>query len=150
MNALARYLTNVAQARTGLGSSVLIGYAAQAVLALVTAVLGLVAIFLVFADWLAFGATATSIGMFAAFAALLIGSVVWTTNAKKRTIENAQRALTAPKAPALLSPPLLTAGIRLGRMAGWRRFVPAALLMVVATGVAAEWTRWRSPHGRVR
>jgi hypothetical protein len=93
MNSLTRYLTNSAQAKTGIGSGVLVGYAAQAVLTLVTAVLGLVALFLVFADWLRFGTTATSIGMFLTFGVLLIGAIFWTNGAKKRTVENAQRAL---------------------------------------------------------
>jgi len=150
MNALARYLTNLAQAKTGLGGGVLIGYAAQAALVLVTTVLGLIALFLVFADWLGFGTTATSIGMFFAFGALLIGTVIWTNYAKKRTVENAQRALSARKAPLLLSPPLLTAGMRLGRSVGWRRFLPAALVTLAATGIAAEWTRSRNSRDRGR
>jgi hypothetical protein len=41
MNALTRYLTDLAQAKTGIGSGVLVGYATQAVLALATAILGL-------------------------------------------------------------------------------------------------------------
>jgi hypothetical protein len=148
MNSLARYLTNLAQAKTGLGGDVLVGYAAQAALLLVTAALGLIALFLVFADWLGFGATATSIGMFFAFGALLIGAIVRTNYAKRRTVENAQRALSARKAPLLLSPPLLTAGMRLGRSVGWRRFLPAALVTLAATGIAAEWTRSRTSRDR--
>lgn len=148
MNALARYLTHMAQARTGLGGGVLVGYAAQAALVLVTTVFGLIALFLVFADWFGFGATATSIGMFLVFGALLIGAILWTSYAKKRTVENAQRALSARKAPLLLSPPLVTAGIRLGRSVGWRRFVPAALVTLAATGIAAEWARSRNFRDR--
>ena len=150
MNALARYLTHMAQARTGLGGEVLVGYAAQAALVLVTTVLGLIALFLVFADWLGFGATATSIGMFFVFGVFLIGTIIWTNYAKKRTVENAQRALSARKAPLLLSPPLLTAGMQLGRSVGWRRFLPAALVTLAATGIAAEWTRSRNSRDRGR
>jgi hypothetical protein len=150
MNALTRYLTNLAQAKTGIGTGVLLGYATQAVLALVTAVLGLIALFLVFADWLGFGPTATSIGMFFTFGALLVGAVFWTNSAKRRTVENAQQALSARKAPVLLSPPLLTAGMRIGQAVGWRRFVPVALVTLAATGVAAEWARSRNSHGRDR
>lgn len=150
MNVLTRYLISLAQAKTGIGSGVLVGYAAQAVLALLTAVLGLIALFLVFADWFGFGSTATSIGMFFIFGALLIGAIFWTNGAKKRTVENAQRALSARKAPVLLSPPLLTAGMRVGQAVGWRRFVPVALVTLAATGVAAEWARSRDPRGRGR
>jgi hypothetical protein len=119
-------------------------------LGLLAAILGLITIFFVFADWLGFGATATSIGMFLVFLVLLIGSVVWTNSAKAHTAENAQRALSSRGSSPLLSPPLLTAGIRLGRTVGWRRAVPATLLTLVATGVAAEWSRRRRSDGEAR
>jgi hypothetical protein len=54
MNALSRYLLNTAQAKTGLSSSVVIGYLAQAALGVATVVLLLVAVFFVFSDY--FGA----------------------------------------------------------------------------------------------
>jgi uncharacterized membrane protein len=150
MNALTRYLTDLTQAKTGIGGGVLVGYATQAVLTLATAVLGLIVLFFVFTDWLGFGPTATSIGMFLTFGALLMGAIFWTNSTKKRTVENAQRALRARKAPVLLSPPLLTAGMRVGQAVGWRRFVPVALVTLVATGVATEWARSRNSRGRDR
>jgi uncharacterized membrane protein YbhN (UPF0104 family) len=107
MNALSRYLLNTAQAKTGLSSSVVIGYFAQAALGVATVVLLLVAVFFVFSDYFGFGGIKASIGMFLVFLALLAGSAVWTASAKKRTKEEAQRALTAPKAPIIFSPPLL-------------------------------------------
>ena len=110
MNALTRYLLNTAQAKTGLSSSVVIGYVAQAALGVATVVLLLVAVFFVFSDYFGFGGTNTSIGMFLVFLALLVGSAVWTSSAKKRTKEEAERALSAPKAPIIFSPPLLKAG----------------------------------------
>jgi len=147
MNALNRYLKNTAQAKTGLSAAVLIGYAAQVLLGLTTAILFLIAVFFASSEWLDFGATKTAIGMFLAFAVLLIASVVWTNTAKKRTREAAEHALHT-SSPILLSPPLLTAGLRLGSSVGWRRFLPAALIAALATGVAAEWTRKR--HRRAR
>jgi len=147
MNALNRYLVNTAQAKTGLSTAVLIGYAAQAGLGVTTAVLLLIAVFFVFSDWLEFGATRTAIGMFLLFAALLIASVVWTNAAKKHTRQDAERALRRTS-PLALSPPLLSAGLKLGGSVGWRRFVPAALITALATGVVAEWTYRR--HGRTR
>jgi hypothetical protein len=51
MNALSRYLLNTAQAKTGLSSSVVIGYLAQAALGVATVVLLLVAVFFVFSDY---------------------------------------------------------------------------------------------------
>src|ERR1700704_2399397 len=118
MNALTRYLVNTAQAKTGLSSSVVIGYFAQAALGVTTVVLLLVAVFFVFSDYFGFGGTKTSIGMFLVFLALLVGSVIWTSSAKKRTKEEAQRALSAPKAPIIFSPPLIKAGLQFGRTVG--------------------------------
>jgi hypothetical protein len=71
MNALSRYVVNTAQVKTGLSTGVLIGYAAQTALGLATAILFLITVFFVFSDWLDFGATKTSIGMFVLFALLL-------------------------------------------------------------------------------
>jgi len=148
MNALTRYLVNTAQAKTGLSSSVVIGYLAQAGLGVTTVVLLLVAVFFVFSDYFGFGGTKTSIGMFLVFLALLAGSAVWTSSAKKRTKEEAQRALSAPKAPIIFSPPLLKAGLQFGRTVGWRRLLPAAVVTLAATGGAAEWARRHHHNGR--
>jgi hypothetical protein len=139
MNALSRYVVNTAQAKTGLSAGVLIGYAAQAALGLATAILFLIAVFFVFSDWLDFGTTKTAIGMFLLFAVLLIASMVWTSAAKKRTRQAAEDALHR-SSPLAFSPPVLSAGLRLGNSVGWRRLLPAALITALATGVAAEWT----------
>ena len=139
MNAVNRYFVNTAQAKTGLSTGVLIGYAAQAALGLGTAILFVIALFFIFSDWLGFGATATAIGMLLIFAALLIATMVWTSAAKKQTREDAERVLHR-HSPLALSPPMLSAGLRLGNSIGWRRLVPAALVTALATGVAAEWT----------
>jgi uncharacterized membrane protein YbhN (UPF0104 family) len=148
MSALTRYLLNTAQAKTGLSSSVVIGYLAQAALGVITVVLLLVGVFFVFSDYFGFGGTKTSIGMFLVFLALLAGSVIWTSSAKKRTKEEAERALSAPKAPIILYAPLLKAGLQLGRAVGWRRLLPAAVVTLAATGVAAEWARRNHHKGR--
>ena len=129
-------------------SSVVIGYLAQAGLGVTTVVLLLVAVFFVFSDYFSFGGTKTSIGMFLVFLALLVGTAVWTSSAKKRTKEEAQRALSAPKAPIIFSPPLLKAGLQLGRTIGWRRLLPAAVVTLAPTGVAAEWARRHHHNGR--
>jgi hypothetical protein len=139
MNALKRYVVNAAQAKTGLSTGVLVGYAMQAGFGLTTAVLFLIAVFFVFSDWLDFGAPTTAIGMCVLFAALLIASMAWTHAVKKRTRQAAERALHT-SAPLALSPPLLSAGLKLGSLVGRRRFLPAALIAALATGVAAEWT----------
>jgi hypothetical protein len=148
MYALTRYLLNTAQAKTGLSGSVVIGYVAQAALGVTTVVLLLVAVFNVFADYFGFGGTKTSIGMLLVFLAMSAGSAIWTSNAKKRTKEGALRALSAPKVPIIFSPPLLKAGLQFGRTVGWRRLLPAAVVTLAATGVAAEWARRHHHNGR--
>jgi hypothetical protein len=87
--------------------------------------------------------------MFLVFLASLVGTTVWTSSAKKRTKEEAQRALSAPKAPIIFSPPLLKAGLQFGRTVGWRWLLPAAVVTLAATGVAAEWARRHHHNGRV-
>jgi hypothetical protein len=139
---------NTAQAKTGLSTGVLIGYFAQGALAIATVILFLVAVFFVFSDDFGFGATKTSIGMFFVFLLLLGGAAVWTSNAKKRTQEEAERALALRKAAIAFNPPLLKAGLELGRTVGWRRLLPAAVVTLAATGVAAEWTRRHHHNGR--
>jgi hypothetical protein len=105
MNAIARYVVHVAQAKTGLNTAVLADYIAQGVLALITAVLFLVAIFFVFANYFGFGATKTSIGMFLFFAAVLLGAVIWTSHTKKQIKQEAQRALSRPRKLFAINPP---------------------------------------------
>jgi uncharacterized membrane protein YbhN (UPF0104 family) len=149
MSAFTRYLVNTAQAKTGLGISVIAGYLLQAAFGLITAALFLVAVFFVFADYFAFGGTATSVGMFLGFAALLAGSMFYTSSAKRRTKEQAERALSVRAAPILLlNPPLLKASLQMGHQIGWRRLLPAAVVALAATGVAAEWTRRHHTNGR--
>jgi len=150
MNALTRYALNTAQAKTGLSTGVLLGYAGQGLFAVLTAVLFLVALFFVFSDWLGFGPTKTSVGMFVVFAVLLVGSMIWTASAKNRTKTIAQRALARPREPFPLAPPLLGAIVQLGRKIGWRRMVPAVLVTFAATGVAAEWKQHHRGHDHLR
>jgi hypothetical protein len=141
MNAVTRYAVHVAQAKTGLSGTVIAGYVAQGALALVTAVLLLVAVFFVFADYLGFGSTKTSIGMFVFFAMLLVGTIFWTSHIKAQIKEQAQRALHRPAQSLPLSPPLLKAGVDLGKMVGFRRMVPGVVMLIIGTGLVAEWTR---------
>jgi len=143
MNAVTRYAVHVAQAKTGLSGAVIAGYVAQGALALVTTVLFLVALFFVFADYLGFGGTKTSIGMSVVFAAFLAGAIVWTNHAKAQIKEEAQRALDRPVLPLSVSPPLLKAGLDIGRTVGFRRMVPGVVMLIIGTGLVTEWTRRR-------
>lgn len=140
MSGLSQYLTEKAQAKTGLSTNVVVGYGLQAMLGVGSTILFFVAVFFVFADYLGFGGTATSIGMLVLFVLLLVGAIIWTNSAKKKTIIDAERAL-AHHSLIGLNAPLLSAGMQLGQKIGWRRALPAIVVLLVATGVAAEWSR---------
>jgi hypothetical protein len=146
MGGLSRYLIEKAQATTGLSTSVLIGYAVQAVLGIGSTILFFVELFFVFSDYFGFGGTATSIGMFLLFVLLLVSAMLWTTGAKKKTVHEAERALERHSLIGL-NAPLLSAGLQIGQKVGWQRTVPAVLALVAATGVAVEWTRRHNHHG---
>jgi hypothetical protein len=128
-----------------LSTSVLIGYAAQAVLGIAALILLFVAVFFVFSDSFGFGGTKTSIGMFLGIVLFWVGAVLWTANAKRRTIDQAEHALRSRRLEAGMNAPFLKAGLELGRRLGWKRTVPAVLAVFAATGVAAEWTPAASP-----
>jgi len=147
MGGLSRYIIEKAQAKTGLSTSVLVGYAAQAVLGIGSTILFFVALFFIFSDFFRFGVTATSIGMFLGFVLLLVGAILWTSSAKKKTVHDAERALERHSLIGL-NAPLLSAGLQIGQKLGWQRAVPAVLVLIAATGVAAEWSRRHNHHGR--
>jgi hypothetical protein len=78
--------------------------------------------------------------MFLLFVLLLVGAMLWTSSTKKKTINDAERALER-RSLIGLNAPLLNVGMQIGQKVGWHRAVPAVLALVAATGVAAEWTR---------
>jgi hypothetical protein len=64
MSAFSQYVLEKAQAKTGLSTNVIVGYALQAAFGIGSAILFFVALFFVFSDYFGFGGTTTSIGMF--------------------------------------------------------------------------------------
>jgi len=135
MNGISNYLLEKVQSKTGLSMSVIVGYALQALFAIGATVLLFVALFFIFSDYLGFGGTTTSIGMF-----LLLGAMLWTNGAKKKTIADAERALQAHSFVSM-NGPLLNAGMQFGQKVGWRRTLPTLLALFAASGIAAEWRR---------
>src|SRR4051812_35607226 len=90
------------------------------------AILFFVALFFIFAVYLRFGGTTTSIGMFLLFVLLLVVAMLWTSSAKKKTIADAEQALQTHNF-IHLNGPLLQAGMQLGQKIGWRKAIPALL-----------------------
>ena len=146
MGGISRYVLEKLQARTGLGTGVIVGYVLQVVIGIAATILLFVAIFFVLADYLALGGTLTSISMLAAVVVLLVGAMLWTSSARKKTIAKAQRALAQHRVVGL-NPPLLAAGLQLGQKMGWRQALPILVAVIAASGVAAEWSRRRHHNG---
>jgi len=146
MGGLSNYFMEKVQSKTGLSTAVIVGYALQAVFGVGATILFFVALFHVFSDYFGFGAATTSIGMFLAFVLLLVGAMLWTNSAKKKTVEDAERALQLHSF-ASMNAPLLNIGMQVGQKIGWRRALPAFLVLFAASGVAAEWSR-RRHHSR--
>jgi hypothetical protein len=145
MSAFSQYVLEKAQAKTGLSTNVIVGYALQAVCGIGVAILFFVALFFIFSDYFGFGGTRTSIGMFLMFVLFLVSAMLWTSSAKKKTIADAERALEGYSFGSL-NPAILSAGLQFGRKVGWRRAVPAFVALFAASGVAAEWSRRRHHH----
>src|SRR4249919_3970898 len=145
MGRLWQYVLEKAQAKTGLSTNVIVGYALQAVFGIGSAILFFVALFFIFSDYFGFGGTTTSIGMFLMFVLFLISAMLWTSSAKKKTIADAERAMEEYSF-VHLNAPLLNAGLQFGQKVGWRRALPALLALFAASGVAAEWSRRRHQH----
>jgi uncharacterized membrane protein YbhN (UPF0104 family) len=146
MGGLSNYVLEKVQSKTGLSTAVVVGYALQALFGIGSAILFFVALFFIFSDYLEFGGTTTSVGMFLAFVLLLVSAMLLTSSAKKKTIADAERALQAHNFVSM-SPPLLNVGMQLGQKLGWRRTLLALLALFAASGVAAEWSRRRhQPH----
>jgi len=142
MSGIADYVVEKAQSKTGLSTSVIVGYALQVFSGVGAAILLFVVLFFVFSDYIGFGPTKTSIGMFLGFVLLFIAAMLWTSSAKKKTIADAERALEAHSLIGL-NAPLLNVGMQLGQKLGWKRVVPALLALFAASGAAAEWSRRR-------
>jgi len=142
MSAISQYVIEKAQAKTGLSTNVIVGYALQAAFGIGSAILFFVALFFVFSDYFGFGGTTTSIGMFLMFVLFLVSAMLWTSTAKKKTVADAERALDVHSLVSL-NAPLLNAGLQFGQKVGWRRAVPAVVALLAASGVAAEWSRRR-------
>jgi hypothetical protein len=146
MGGLSKYFLETVQSKTGLSTAVIVGYALQGLFGIGAAILFFIALFFVFSEYLGFGGTTTSIGMFLTFVLLLVSAMLWTSSAKKKTIAEAERALHAHSFVSI-NAPILNVGMQLGEKLGWRRTLPALLAVFAASGVVAEWSRRRHDHG---
>jgi divalent metal cation (Fe/Co/Zn/Cd) transporter len=139
MSGFTRYLMLTAKAKTGLTPAFPILLAVAAVTAVATFILLNVVIYL----WSAqkFGPLPTAIGMMLTYLVLCIVLVMITLQLRRATMQQAQQALAARSTHALFDTSLLTLGLQVGRAVGLKRFLPVAVIALIAAGVAKEWAR---------
>jgi hypothetical protein len=141
MGAFSQYILEKAEAKAGLCTNVIVGYALLAVFG-IGSILFFVTFVFIFSEYFSFGGSATYIGMFLMFVVCLVRAMLWTSSAKKKTIADAQRALEGHSF-VRLNAPLLNAGLLFRQKVGWQRALPALVALFAASGVAAEWSRRR-------
>jgi O-antigen/teichoic acid export membrane protein len=136
------HLRLTAKARTGLSQ-------AFVVFALIAAIAALAAsIFFVFAAfiWLAERYSPLTAALVLALAFLLIAilCVLGALVARRRTVDEAKRALAVRSQSPLLDPGMLGMLFQVGRTIGLRRVAPLVAAGVLAAALAKEWFRDRS------
>jgi membrane protein implicated in regulation of membrane protease activity len=139
MSGLVRYLTLTAKAKTGFGPGILAGAIIAAALAIVAIVFFIVAMFFLLEAYV--GPLQSALFMGGGFLLLAIIAAVVTISARRRAMERAEQALAARAKTTLFDSSVLTLGIQIGRIIGWRRLVPVAAVAVLAAAVAREWSR---------
>ena len=137
MGGWRRYLELQAQAKTGLSSNLFV----WALLAVVFGGLTAGFVLLIAFIWLAerYGPLTAAIALAGLF---LLGTIIaalcclWS---RRRTIEQAELALTARRPAIWLDPKVLGGAIQAGRAVGWRKLVPLLAVGMLAAGVGMEW-----------
>src|SRR5215813_3388346 len=137
MGGWRRYLELQAQAKIGLSSRLFV----WALLAVVFGVLTAGFVLLIAFIWLAERYSALTAAMVLAGLFLLATivaaiSCLWS---RRRTIEQAELALTARRKAIWLDPKVLGGAIQVSRAVGWRRLVPLLAVGMLAAGVGMEW-----------
>jgi len=139
------HLRLTAKARTGLSQ-------AFVVFALIAAIAAVAAsIFFVFAAfiWLAERYSPLTAALVLALAFLLIAilCVLGALMARRRTVDDAKRALAMRSQSPLLDPGMLGMLLQVGRTIGLRRIAPLVAAGVLAAALAKEWFRDRPGAG---
>ena len=137
MGGWRRYLELQAQAKTGLSSNLLV----WALLAVVFGVLTAGFVLLIAFIWLAerYDALTAAIALAGLFLSATIVAAISCLWSRRRTIEQAELALTARRKAIWLDPKVLGGAIQVSRAVGWRRLVPLLAVGMLAAGVGMEW-----------
>jgi hypothetical protein len=137
MRGWRRYLELQAQAKTGLSSDLFV----WALLAVVFGVFTAGFVLLIAFIWLAerydpLTAAMALAGLFLLATIVAAISCLWS---RRRTIEQAELALTARRPAIWFDPKVLGSAIQAGRAVGWRKLVPLLAVGMLAAGVGMEW-----------
>jgi Na+/melibiose symporter-like transporter len=137
MGGWRRYLELQAQAKTGLGSGLLIWALLAAMCGTLTAGFILLVAFI----WLAerydpLSAAAALAGFFLLVTIIALICCVWS---RRRTMERAELALAARRHAIWLDPKVLASAIQVSRAVGWRKLLPLLAVGVLAAGAGMEW-----------
>ena len=141
LSGLVQNLRLRAEARTGLGSAVV-------VFALIAAIAGLVAFFLfIFAAfiWLAerYSPLTAALILAGAFALIAILCALGAVLSQRHNSERAKRGLALRAQSPMFDPAALGIALQIGRSIGLRRIVPLVAAGVLAAALAKEWFRDR-------
>ena len=137
MGGWRRYLELQGQAKTGLSSGLFVWALLAVLFGIVTAGFVLLIAFI----WLAerydplTAATALA-GLFLLATIIAAVCCLWS---RRRTIEQAELALTARRNATWLDPKALGSAIQVSRAVGWRKLVPLLAIGILAAGAGMEW-----------
>jgi uncharacterized membrane protein YqjE len=137
MGGWRRYLELQTQAKTGLSSNLFV----WALLAVVFGVLTVGFVLLIAFIWLAerYGHLTAATALAGLFLLATIIAAICCLWSRRRTIEQAELALTARRPAIWLDPKVLGGAIQVSRAVGWRRLVPLLAVGMLAAGVGMEW-----------
>lgn len=140
MSGWLRYFALRAQVRTGVSSPVLIWAIIAAAAAMVAVVFLLIAVFIWLAD--RYDALTASVVMGGAFLVIALVALVACLLIRRSNKERARLELAARAnaSAGLLDPKMLAMGFQVGQAIGWRKLASLAAVVVLAAGLAREWT----------
>lgn len=133
-----RYAELSFKAKTGFGAAPVYGAVAAAVALLAALVFLTITAFI----WLSerYGDLTAAAVLTGACLALAIASAVAAVLLRRQAARRAHRMLAAQPPGPRLDPTLIPIALEIGRMLGWKKFLPIAVIGFFAAGIAREWS----------
>src|SRR5262245_17217256 len=137
MGGWRKYLELRARAKTGLSSGLFVWALLAVVFGIVTAGFVLLIVFIWLAERYSPLTAATALaGLFLLATIVAAICCLWS---RRRTTEQAERALAARRPALWIDPKVLGGAIQASRAVGWRKLVPLLAVGMLAAGVGMEW-----------